>query len=108
MSFDLRPALLDHLGLLTALHWYFKRYTARTQIQVNFRHTGLERRIPVGSGNGRLSGGAGSSDEHRPPCRRDDGHRSPLGDAALLEIQIEDQGVASNWRRSRPATPPAV
>jgi signal transduction histidine kinase len=45
MSFDLRPALLDHLGLLPALRALIERYTASTSIQVNFHHAGLERRF---------------------------------------------------------------
>jgi signal transduction histidine kinase len=46
LSLDLRPAMLDDLGLLPALLWHFERYTARTGVQVAFRHTGLERRLP--------------------------------------------------------------
>jgi PAS domain S-box-containing protein len=46
LSFDLRPALLDHLGLLPALHQLVERYTARTKVRVNLKHAGLERRLP--------------------------------------------------------------
>jgi signal transduction histidine kinase len=46
MSLDLRPTMLDDLGLLPALLWYFDRYTSRTQIRVHFQHWGLERRFP--------------------------------------------------------------
>jgi len=42
MSLDLRPAMLDDLGLLPTLLWHFKRYTAQTNVQVTFRHTGLD------------------------------------------------------------------
>jgi PAS domain S-box-containing protein len=45
LSFDLRPALLDHLGLLPALRALFERYAARTGVRVNFNHAGLERRF---------------------------------------------------------------
>jgi PAS domain S-box-containing protein len=45
LSFDLRPALLDHLGLLPALRGLFERYTARTRVRVNFNQAGLERRF---------------------------------------------------------------
>jgi PAS domain S-box-containing protein len=41
MSLDLRPAMLDDLGLLPALLWHFERYTQQTSVQVKFRHTGL-------------------------------------------------------------------
>jgi signal transduction histidine kinase len=44
LSLNLRPSILDDLGLLPALLWQFERYTAQTQIQVNFEHAGLEGR----------------------------------------------------------------
>jgi PAS domain S-box-containing protein len=45
LSLDLRPAMLDDLGLLPALLWHFERYTARTNVRVDFEHSGLERRF---------------------------------------------------------------
>ncbi|GAB4541046.1 MAG: GAF domain-containing protein [Anaerolineae bacterium] len=45
LSLDLRPAMLDDLGLLPALLWHFERYTTQTGVRVNFEHTGLERRF---------------------------------------------------------------
>jgi PAS domain S-box-containing protein len=48
MSLDLRPATLDHLGLLSALLWHIKQYGAQTQVRVEFKHSGLEgRRFPT-------------------------------------------------------------
>jgi len=44
LSLDLRPAMLDDLGLLPALLWHFERYQAQTQVQIAFRHNGLEGR----------------------------------------------------------------
>ena len=46
MSGNLRPAMLDDLGLLPTLLWHFERYTRQTKISVNFRHTGLKRPLP--------------------------------------------------------------
>jgi PAS domain S-box-containing protein len=45
LSFDLRPADLDQLGLLPALLALFERYTAQTKVLVNFKHQGVERRF---------------------------------------------------------------
>ncbi|EFO80689.1 multi-sensor signal transduction histidine kinase [Oscillochloris trichoides DG-6] len=45
LSLDLRPALLDDLGLLPALGWYLDRYTPRTGVQVELRHQGVSRRF---------------------------------------------------------------
>jgi PAS domain S-box-containing protein len=44
LSLNLRPALLDDLGLLPALLWQFERYTAHTRVRVDFEHAGLEGR----------------------------------------------------------------
>ena len=41
LSLDLRPAMLDDLGLLHALLWHFERYTKQTGISVSFAHPGL-------------------------------------------------------------------
>jgi signal transduction histidine kinase len=47
LSLDLRPAMLDDLGLLHALLWHFERYTSQTGIRVTFRHMGIDReRLP--------------------------------------------------------------
>lgn len=35
LSVDLRPPLLDDLGLVTALHWYIDRYAQRTGLDAN-------------------------------------------------------------------------
>ncbi len=45
LSLDLRPAMLDDLGLLPALLWLFGRYTGQTGVRVNFEHAGLEQRV---------------------------------------------------------------
>lgn len=45
ISFRLRPSLLDDLGLLPALLAFFERYTRSSEIQVNLRHSGMERRF---------------------------------------------------------------
>lgn len=46
LSLDLRPGMLDDLGLLPTLLWHFDNYTAKTQIKVNFKHSGLQIRFP--------------------------------------------------------------
>ena len=45
MSLDLRPAILDDLGLLPALGRQFGQFTGQTSIDVNFRHSGLDGRL---------------------------------------------------------------
>lgn len=41
LSLDLRPAMLDDLGLLPALLWHLERYTASTGVKVVFTQRGL-------------------------------------------------------------------
>ncbi|MFM8320841.1 MAG: histidine kinase [Chloroflexota bacterium] len=46
MSLDLRPSILDDLGLLPAVLALTDRYTAQTGVQVALRHNDLARRCP--------------------------------------------------------------
>jgi len=43
MSLNLRPSMLDDLGLLPTLLWHIERYTAQSSIKVAFEHCGLNR-----------------------------------------------------------------
>ena len=45
MSLDLRPPMLDDLGLVPALLWYFKRYKEQTGIEVEFKHRVLKSKL---------------------------------------------------------------
>jgi signal transduction histidine kinase len=45
MSMNLRPPMLDSLGLLPALLWHFGRYTSQTGVRVEVRHTRMDRRF---------------------------------------------------------------
>jgi PAS domain S-box-containing protein len=45
LSLDLRPAMLDDLGLVPALLWHFERLQSQTGMWVNFSHRGIHRRF---------------------------------------------------------------
>jgi|GEM_PF-1921555 len=45
LSLNLRPQLLDDLGLLPALKWHFDRYSSQTEVAVEFKHAGLDKRL---------------------------------------------------------------
>jgi signal transduction histidine kinase len=47
LSLELRPKMLDDLGLLPALLYLFESYTARTHVAVKFEHYGLHKKIPA-------------------------------------------------------------
>lgn len=44
-SFDLRPADLDRLGLMSALLSFFERFQAQTGILIHFEHRGIDGRF---------------------------------------------------------------
>jgi len=46
ISLNLRPSMLDDLGLLPTLQWHFSRYTSQTGIQVNFHFDKVNERLP--------------------------------------------------------------
>jgi signal transduction histidine kinase len=41
LSLDLRPSMLDDLGVLPALLWLFEHYTGQTGVQIDFQQFGL-------------------------------------------------------------------
>jgi PAS domain S-box-containing protein len=45
MALNLRPSMLDDLGLLPALLYQFERFTTHTHIEIEFQHIGLEIRF---------------------------------------------------------------
>ena len=45
LSLDLRPAMLDDLGLLAALVWLVDRYSQQSNIRMHVEHDGLDRRF---------------------------------------------------------------
>jgi len=50
LSLELRPKMLDDLGLLPALLYLFESFTSRTHVAVRFEHQGLHKKIPPGTG----------------------------------------------------------
>lgn len=46
LSRQLRPSMLDDLGLLPALTWHIDRFKTQTGISVSLKHTGLDRPLP--------------------------------------------------------------
>lgn len=45
MSLNLRPSMLDDIGLLPTLLWHFERYTKQTGIKVSFNHNEITQRL---------------------------------------------------------------
>ena len=93
ISLDLRPAILDDLGLVPALVAFFERFSTQTGIQVEFKHSQVERRFSdeletsifriIQEGLTNVARHAGSS---QVEIRL-------WADAQHLRIQIEDNGL---------------
>jgi signal transduction histidine kinase len=47
LSLDLRPQLLDDLGLVPALEWHCQRFGQQSGLRVQFRHSALPERLPA-------------------------------------------------------------
>ena len=47
LSMDMRPPMLDSLGLLPALLWQIERFEKQTGVAVDFQHANLDRRFPA-------------------------------------------------------------
>ena len=47
MSLNLRPSMLDDLGLIPTLQWHFERFTRQTGIRINFRSDEVRNRFPA-------------------------------------------------------------
>jgi signal transduction histidine kinase len=47
LSFDLRPSMLDDLGLVPTLRWYVNRYAQMLNIEAEFEAMDLEERLPA-------------------------------------------------------------
>ncbi len=48
LSLDLRPSMLEHLGLVATLRWYADRYAQRAGLSVHFAVKSSAARLPVG------------------------------------------------------------
>lgn len=46
LSLNLRPPMLDDLGLVPTLRWYVKRYASRTKVAADLTVLGCEQRLP--------------------------------------------------------------
>lgn len=96
LSRDLRPAILDDLGLLPALLWLFERYTRQTHVHVSFSHSGLDERFAteVESAAYRIVQEALTN-----VARHAGVEQVTVGireGGTTLQLRIEDQGVGFN------------
>ncbi len=100
LSHDLRPAVLDDLGLLPALLQHFKRYTDQTEVRVIFKHAGLDRRFlpEIETATFRIVQEALENVARH--ARIDQVDAQLWADADGLGIQIEDRGAGFNVEKA--------
>ena len=92
ISLQLRPAVLDDLGLLPALQWHVERYQSQTGVRVAFTHSGLNRRFSTGVETAAYRiAQEGLTNVARHAAVTDARLRVWAGDEALL-VEIEDRG----------------
>jgi signal transduction histidine kinase len=99
MSLDLRPGMLDDLGLLPALLWHFERYAAQTGVRVDFTHAGVEglRFAPeVETAAYRIVQEALTNVARH--ARVNEARVRVRADEAILSVEIEDRGGGFNPR----------
>jgi signal transduction histidine kinase len=97
LSLELRPALLDDLGLLPALLWYIDLYSSRTNITVSFKHSGLEEQrfaAEVETAAYRIVQEALTNVARH--ARVSVARVAVWFDQGVLGIQVEDEGVGFN------------
>ncbi|MFO8010732.1 MAG: PAS domain S-box protein [Dehalococcoidia bacterium] len=46
LSLNLRPSMLDDLGLVPSLLWLIERYETQTGVKVDFKHKGVDQSLP--------------------------------------------------------------
>jgi signal transduction histidine kinase len=97
LSLELRPALLDDLGLLPTLLWFLDRYFSQTNVRVIFKHSGLENRrfVPeIETAAYRIVQESLTNVARHAKAK--DAKLALWFDHGVLGIQIEDEGIGFN------------
>jgi PAS domain S-box-containing protein len=100
LTLDLRPPALDRFGLLAALLGLIQRFTLGTGIEIDFAHTGIERRLPtdVETAAFRIVQEALTNVARHAAVRRALVRVYASGDG--LSLQIEDEGAGFEVERA--------
>jgi PAS domain S-box-containing protein len=93
LSFDLRPADLDRFGLRHALLSLFERFTAQTGILVDFKHNGIENRLPAEVETGAYRIVQESLTNAARHARVDRVFAKVWAEPGRLHVQVEDRGA---------------
>jgi PAS domain S-box-containing protein len=97
LSLNLRPALLDDLGLVPALIWHLERFGTRTGVRVDFTHGGLTGRRfgdAIETAVFRIAQEALTNVARHADVKEATVHL--LADQKTIGLQVRDQGAGFN------------
>jgi len=92
LSLELRPKMLDDLGLLPALLYLFESYTARTHVSVKFEHYGLHKKFPPETGLAAYRIVKAALENVAAFAGVDEARVLAWSDRRVLSVRIEDRG----------------
>jgi len=92
LSLELRPKMLDDLGLLPAFLYLFESYTERTHVMVRFEHYGLHRRFPPDTGLAAYRIVKEALENVSRHAGVNEARVLAWSDRRLLSVRIEDRG----------------
>jgi signal transduction histidine kinase len=104
LSLELRPKMLDDLGLLPALLYLFESFTSRTHVVVRFEHQGLHKKIPPDTGLAAYRIVKEALENVAAHAGTGEARVRVWSDRWVLSARIEDNGrgfdadkIAGNW-----------
>ena len=98
LSRNLRPSMLDDLGLLRTFPWLFERFSGQTNVQVVFEHSGVDnKRFPHEMETAIYRVAQEALTNVARHAKIDVVTVRLWSNDKTLGIQIEDQGVGFDW-----------
>lgn len=96
LSLELRPKMLDDLGLLPALLYLFESFTARTHVSVKFEHYGLHKKFTAETGLAAYRIVKEALENVASFAGVDEARVLAWSDRRVLSLRIEDHGRGFN------------
>jgi signal transduction histidine kinase len=93
LSLELRPKMLDDLGLLPALLYLFESFTSRRRVAVKFEHYGLHRQFPAEIGLAAYRIVREALENVANHAGTDEVKVLAWADKRLLSVRVEDRGA---------------
>jgi len=101
ISLDLRPSMLDDLGLLPSLLWLFERYTSQTGVRVSFKHKGLDQPLPPDIATAAYRITQESLTNVARHAKTDQASVTIMADGDALTVHVRDEGMGFDLEAAR-------